>query len=549
MTVLFVARHFTYFRNFESVVRQLAARGHRVHVAAEKDEALGGRAMVDRLAAESPLVTVGYVPPRADEQWFAISTVLRRSLDYLRYDAPMYDAAPMIRQRAWDRTPRLALSLARLPGRRAVEAALDALDRAVPTDAAIDAFVREHAPDVVLLTPLIELGSPQLDVLKSARAQAIPTALAVWSWDHLTSKARIRLAPDRVLVWNETQKHEAIDLHGVAADRIVVTGAQCFDKWFDRQPSRSREQFCRDMGLPADRPFVLYVCSALFRGGPPEAEFVRQWVEALRSASAPPAVRNAAILVRPHPQRMYEWDNVTLPEGVVCHGGHPIDQQGRDDYFDALYYAASIVGINTSAMIEGAIVDRPVLTIQPPEFSGSQGGTLHFRYLLDGRSGFLHSARTLEEHVSQLADALDGRPQRTNTAFVRHFIRPLGTDRAASPAFVDALEQLAALRPVASRHERRSLSSLLWRPMLNAWHANTDRASVAALMLEAGHAAEEQERARKLEDKQARVRAREAERRAQAAAKRDRYVAKRRQQRVAHLKTFVRRMLPPGSHS
>ena len=50
MKLLFVARHFTYFRNFESVVRQFAEKGHYVHLAAERDESLGGEALVDRLA-------------------------------------------------------------------------------------------------------------------------------------------------------------------------------------------------------------------------------------------------------------------------------------------------------------------------------------------------------------------------------------------------------------------------------------------------------------------------------------------------------------------
>jgi hypothetical protein len=47
----------------------------------------------------------------------------------------------------------------------------------------------------------------------------------------------------------------------VPSDRVVVTGAQCFDQWFDRRPSRSRQELCDQLGLPADRPIVLYVCS------------------------------------------------------------------------------------------------------------------------------------------------------------------------------------------------------------------------------------------------------------------------------------------------
>src|SRR5207244_13308909 len=56
--------------------------------------------------------------------------------------------------------------------------------------------LREQNPDVVLLTPLIGVvESPQLDYLQSAKAIGIPTALCVWSWDHLSSKAIVRSVP------------------------------------------------------------------------------------------------------------------------------------------------------------------------------------------------------------------------------------------------------------------------------------------------------------------------------------------------------------------
>lgn len=543
MKLLFVARHFTYFRNFDSVVRQLAARGHRVHLAAERDDALGGRDLAESLAAASPLVTIGDVPPRADERWFAIATAIRRSLDYLRYTSPMYDETPRIRERAWERTPQLALALARWPGRGVVQGALEAMERAIPADAAIDRWLDEQQPDVVLLSPLIELGSPQMDILNSARRRGRRTALAVWSWDHLTSKARLRQCPDRVLVWNETQRNEAISLHGVPAEQIVVTGAQCFDHWFGRRPSRTREQFCRDLGLDPAQPVVLYVCSALFRGSPPEAGFVCRWTEHLRR-SASPLLRQTGILVRPHPQRMYEWDGIRLPEGVAFRGGHPIDETGRDDYFDALFHAAAIVGLNTSALIEGAIVDRPVLTVLLPEFQESQTGTLHFRYLLDGPDAVLHATTDLDAHAAQLEAALAGLLPNRNTAFVERFVRPSGVHRPATPVFAGALESLAAVpAPVPAV---QGFAERICERVARLWYGAADRPSVRWLMLEASHAEEERARTRRIERKQMHIRVREEQRRSRAVAKEDRYRVKRRRQRVAQLKTAVRRVLTTG---
>jgi hypothetical protein len=514
-----------------------------VHLAAEREEFMGGRDLVERLAACSPLVTVGEVPARADLRWFTLATSIRRALDYLTYSGPLYDDAPKIRERAWERTPQWALPLSRWPVRSAVEPGLAALDRSLPTDAALDDWLDRQQPDVVLLTPLIELGSPQMDLLESARRKGLRTAVAVWSWDHLTSKARLRRSPDRVFVWNDVQREEAATLHGVPRDRIVVTGAQCFDRWFDRPPRRSREEFCRDAGLDARRPFITYVCSALFRGGPSEAEFACRWAEQVRGAASP-SVREAGILIRPHPQRMYEWDGVSVPDGVAFRGGHPIDESGRDEYYDALYHASAVVGLNTSALIEAAIVGRPVLTLLLPEFHESQRGTLHFRYLVDGDGAMLHASTDMTTHVAQLEQALAGTLPDRNAAFVRRFVRPRGADVAATPVFVDALEALA--ETPAPAPARVPLSGRVLLPLANVWYGALDRPRVRSWMLEAGHAQEERDRTTRLETKQARIRVRDEERRARATAKENRYRVKRRRRRVAQLKTMVRRLLTAG---
>jgi hypothetical protein len=472
MTVLFVARHFTYFRNFESVVAAMAARGHRVHLAADREEALGGRELVDRLAARFPgQVTVGFTPILQWGRYRRLSGALRLGLDYLRYSDERYETTPKIRERAYERTPFFVLALARLPFRGLVTRALERLEQAVPRQKGVDAFVNELQPDVLLITPLIELGSPQLDYVRAARAHGIRSALCVWSWDHLSSKALIRVVPDRVIVWNETQRAEALRFHGIPPEQVVVTGAQCFDQWFDRQPSRDRDAFSGRTGLPSDRPFLLYVCSALFKGSPSEARFVVDWIATIRR-SPDARLRDIPILVRPHPQRTDEWQPAEMAAVVSAHprvvlgGSNPIDADGRADYFDAMYHAAAVVGLNTSALVESAIVDRPVFTVLLPEFRDNQEGTFHFHHLLHVGDGFLNVSRSLDEHAGQLAAMLAGGAVRPNRPFVEQFIRPRGTGVAATPVFVDAVEAMAGgARP---RPQRAPLWVLGLRPLVYA---------------------------------------------------------------------------------
>ena len=231
----------------------------------------------------------------------------------------------------------------------------------------------------------------------------MPAAVCVWSWDHLSSKAIIRDVPDRLFVWNDVQKREAIEMHGVPPDRVVVTGRPVL-RSLVRSTARRADaaEFARRVGLPDDRPFVLWVCSALFPGSPSEAEFVMRWAAHLR-ASADPRIRDAAILIRPHPSRAREWESVDWRSvsGVAFWGGNPIDEESRADYYDSLHHSAAVVGLNTSAFIEAGISQRPVMAILPEEFRANQEGTLHFRYLVEG--GLLTTARSLDEHERQLA--------------------------------------------------------------------------------------------------------------------------------------------------
>ena len=113
MKILFLGRHYTYFRNFESVLRGLAARGHSIHLAVERDESLGGLAMVETLAAEFPSITFGEAPARADDEWSWVLNRLRLGLDYLRYQQPVFDTAYTLRERARGRTPTAFVRLGR----------------------------------------------------------------------------------------------------------------------------------------------------------------------------------------------------------------------------------------------------------------------------------------------------------------------------------------------------------------------------------------------------------------------------------------------------
>jgi hypothetical protein len=428
--------------------------------------------MIERLVAQYPQqLSMGELALRSAGSWSELARRIRHGLDYLRFFHPRYTRTPHLVARARERAPAAVLALLQVSffksdrGRRRLERMLRAFERALPADKAAERLIAAEQPDAVLITPLVDVGSSQIDYLRAAKRLGVRSALPVCSWDNLSSKALLRFMPDAVVVWNDTQKSEAIEMHGVPAEQVVVTGAQCYDQWWGRRPSRTRQELCDTIGLRADKPFVLYVCSSLFRGTADEPPFVLEWIHALR-ASEDPRLKDIGILVRPHPSRLKEWQEIDLSgyRQVTFWGAHPVDDQAKDDYFDSMFYSAAVVGLSTSAFLEAAIVGKPIHTVLLPEIStANQEGTIHFNYLLDG--GLLRAARSFDEHARLLADSLtDGGDDPQSRRFVDTFIRPFGSDVPATPRFADAIERLVTTP--APPAERPGLTDFIVRLLL-----------------------------------------------------------------------------------
>jgi hypothetical protein len=106
-----------------------------------------------------------------------------------------------------------------------------------------------------------------------------------------------------------------------------------------------------------------------------------------------------------------------------------------------------------------------VLSLSTGEFTATQQGTLHFHYLLPENGGFLRVGRSLDEHITQLTDALRNPDlSRAETqSFVRSFLRPRGLDVPCTPLLADALERAADLpcAPLRQSVGTRALRFLL----------------------------------------------------------------------------------------
>jgi FkbM family methyltransferase len=261
-----------------------------------------------------------------------------------------------------------------------------------------------------------------------------------------------------MFVWNERQRTEAQDLHDFPGDRVVIVGAPRFDSFFELGPQLTREAFHQPLGLDPSRPTLMYVCSSQFVSEG-ELPFVRTWIAAIRNSPFE-RLRGANIIVRPHPDialldqpdvaEEVRWPAMAAAKGQVV---KPFGDDGAivlrtsnralQAFYECIANSAAVVGLNTSAELEAAIVGRPVYTVLADDADADgQSSTLHFHYLLEAHGGFVRVGKGLNDHLEQL-DAEIRTPTDASVLrrFVGEFLRPHGIDRPVGPILAEAIER------------------------------------------------------------------------------------------------------------
>jgi hypothetical protein len=398
----------------EPALRALAGRGHRVQLAFATGKAPPPEAQ--RLAAELENLRTVPAYTRRDD-WSPLAEGLRSPLAFTGLAR-----RPILRTR---------------PARTALRRAAVWAEAAIPTAGIIDEEINALGLDVVIATAGADA---QIDWLLSARAAGMRTALLATGWNHLDDIRAKHLPVGRALVWNEAQGSTAIERLGLPEDRVVVVGASGYDTAFERAPrAEDRAAYLAALGLPADRPAILY---AAFLADA-DARLIRRWIRAVRE-SEHADLREASVLVRRRPGvKPRKRDNLSdLPHVAV------VDRR-------AIPHADCVVTVDPAVAIESAIAARPALTV--PGFTVQAPLTRE-------HGGPLLGSRTLAQHVEQLAEALRGPAPSTET-FLHTYVRPGGLGRPAAPLVADAVEDLLAEpfpEPARPSPAQRAAQPLLW---------------------------------------------------------------------------------------
>lgn len=433
MRILFCGRSTAQFPYHASIVDALLADGHSVRLLYDKEWsgriAYGGSLTI--YAQEQPKLAVGWSLRRSGPLRSIIFPLreLRSVVSYLNRPSQ----SRFYLKRWINYLPAGLRFIAQNPyGRRLLKSelvgrALKHIEVIVPPDRGIKQEIEAYAPSVVVCSPANQRFSEELEYLKAAKSLGIPTALPVYSWDNLSTKGLIHVAPDLLLAWNGVHEQEAINIHGLDPSRIVQTGSPFFDKWFTmQQRSGDRGEFMRKVGLDPARPYLLYLGSSA-NIARDESWVVAEIAQSLRGTEQ----EGMQVLVRPHPANN-EVFNKVVTEGVSIWPRKrqlPEDPESQLDFVNSVRHAVLSVGINTSGMIDALIQDRPVAAFVSETFKATQEEAVHFQHMQ--AAGCLYEVHSVTELLKLTKRVGAGESDvmcRRRRDFVRAMVRPHGLE-------------------------------------------------------------------------------------------------------------------------
>ena len=448
-------RSFGHFTYHESTIKHLCSNGHEVEVLTYGKRSEGwSEEPIRSLQAQVSRLRTGWARAR-DDRWRRRLFQAREMRSYASYltrpdQDPFYiqrcaQCLPIRAQRAIQ-----SRSVRHVLGSSLVRAFLRAFERLAPADAGILEWLREHRPDVVVASPANMPLSEEVDYIKAANSLGIPTVVPVLSWDNLTTKGVFHVVPDATLAWNETQRREAIEIHGIPADRIVVTGSPFLDKWFEpERPSIDRATFCGRVGIGPQRPFVLYLGSSS-NIAKDETWLVLRIAQGMRESSDP-RLRDATLLARPHGANQDVYRGISAPNLKVWlrDGELPDTSQAFAEFEACIRGAVAVAGLNTTGMVDALLAGRPVIALLVDEYRNTNAyRAVHFQYLLD--ADVYERATTPEDCVQIVRNLMGGQDskQGNRAQFVLDYIRPHGADRAAGEIAAQAIEMVGLSKSV-----------------------------------------------------------------------------------------------------
>lgn len=295
----------------------------------------------------------------------------------------------------------------------------DLSDRLVSHPAAESLFERHRPALYIASSPGLIFA--EVPLLRTARRRGVRSMAVDPSWDNFTNKLLPVRRVDRLIVWNELMREQAVALHGYRDDAVRVAGAPQWDLYFRPGTTVTREVFFRRVGADPSRRLVTLTTT------PREIyshhdHVLRAMIGAMRAGDWPAS----QILVRLHPRddidayREFQHISDVIIEKpfrstVTTADGLAIDvtAQNQRHLADTMRHSDVVVNVASTIAIEAAIFDTPVVNVAfdgeaPLEFARSARRYYRFTHYQNiTRHGAVRVADTPADLVAHVRRYLD----------------------------------------------------------------------------------------------------------------------------------------------
>jgi len=223
--------------------------------------------------------------------------------------------------------------------------------------------------------------------------------------------------PEKLVVWNEIMRTEAVTLHDIRAEDVYVCGPAHFDVYAHSGKFRSREEFCRDLRLDPAKPIIVQgTITPMYY--PENVEVLEMLTQAIENRRF---VRDCQLLVRLHPQvvntgihsddlapyraieQRHDFVRIDVPRTTKWGSMVSPHREEAKHLAEILYHAAVLVHPGSTLVVDAAAVNCPAVGLgfdgyKPKPYDESIRRWWDYTYMQPiVQSGGQPIARTAEE--------------------------------------------------------------------------------------------------------------------------------------------------------
>jgi len=234
----------------------------------------------------------------------------------------------------------------------------------------------KYKPDLIFLPDILSVQD--VGILREAGRQGIKTIGVPGSWDHLPKRFE-PLHVDRLVVWAEPFKKEAMELHNYDAKDISISGIPQYDLFANHEYILPREKFLRPFGLDSNQKLISFFSGSSYT--PDDGDIVSMLVEFMKTKQFAADVQ---LFIRPYPAIPKDHEKFDIfnnessiyidwiePQKIFPHKGnrwYPTIN-ALTHLMNIMYHSDVIINTYSSVSVEASVFAKPIININ---FDGYQ---------------------------------------------------------------------------------------------------------------------------------------------------------------------------------